>query len=163
MRRRGGPGADFFENKRKDHVAIPKNSKLLRFLPPGTDHREVKKCFGGLPQGNESAHALGCYECEHFRGGESDACSKASDYKYEKNRVKKASLLPVETKELYVGIYFVYTNMETGYGYWRLATPIPVHDLAALRVRLAPFKYKRIMSATVPVNNTDLEKWSKER
>jgi hypothetical protein len=33
-------------------------------------------CFGSLPQGNESAWAKGCHECDLFT--RSDACSKAT-------------------------------------------------------------------------------------
>ncbi len=38
---------------------------------------DIPKCFGGLPQGNESAWAKGCKECPLYLY--SDACSNATE------------------------------------------------------------------------------------
>ncbi len=49
---------------------------------------ECPDCYGALPQGSESAHAKGCYNCRLF-----DYCSDATE------RVDDASLTEKEWKE----------------------------------------------------------------
>jgi len=137
-------------------VSIPKNSKLLRFLPLGTDPKEVKSCFGELPQGNESAHAKGCPYCEHFNGGSSDQCSKATRYRYAKPSEKK-KLLPPEMVEWYYGVYYdCATKSWKPFAGTKLTT-----DYKEVQLMGQIYRIKRILSMVVPKHHEDLLKEAK--
>ena len=137
-------------------MAIQKNSKLLRFLPIGTDPKEVKSCFGELPQGNESAHAKGCMECEHFCGGTSNECSNATHYK-RASRAEKLKLLPPEKKEWYFGVYY-----HCGKKKWLPFAGVGITDsYAAIKLAANLYRIKRVMSFTAPMHHEDLLKEAK--
>ena len=64
--------------KRKDPVITRRNDLIKAFITRRDMSLvdEIPECFGGLPQGNESAWAKGCKECPLYLY--SNACSNAT-------------------------------------------------------------------------------------
>jgi hypothetical protein len=68
-------------SKPREDATVTRRADLIKAFFNARDQclmdvSEIPKCFGGLPQGNESAWAKGCKECPLYL--HSDACSKAT-------------------------------------------------------------------------------------
>jgi hypothetical protein len=66
-------------NKKPDPVVTRRADLIKAFITQRDmgNIDDIPKCFGGLPQGNESAWAKGCKDCPLYLY--SDACSDATE------------------------------------------------------------------------------------
>jgi hypothetical protein len=65
-------------SNKPDPVVTRRDDLIKAFITPRDMGLidEIPKCFGGLPQGNESAYAKGCKECPLYT--QSHACGNAT-------------------------------------------------------------------------------------
>jgi hypothetical protein len=64
--------------ERKDPTVTRRDDLIKAFITPSDMGMvdEIPRCFGGLPEGNETAHSKGCMECPLYT--HSSACSDAT-------------------------------------------------------------------------------------